>query len=98
MGGLVKIHEGQDHLIGRAFHEIEGGEGRAHPFFLTTPSPDDDAVFTPGTTKVLLDKPAAAGAGFLSMSRLLSHRHPWLYWLAVRYHRCRRSLAWRLEK
>lgn len=32
------------------------------------------------------------------MSRLLSHRHPWLYWLAVRYHRCRRAIAWRLEK
>lgn len=32
------------------------------------------------------------------MSRLLSHRHPFLYWLAVRYHRCRRAIAWRLER
>lgn len=32
------------------------------------------------------------------MRRLLSHRHPWLYWLAVRYHRCRRLISWSLER
>jgi hypothetical protein len=35
---------------------------------------------------------------FNATPRLLSHRHPWLYWLAVRYHRCRRSLAWMTER
>jgi vancomycin resistance protein VanW len=32
------------------------------------------------------------------MAKLLSHRHPALYWLAVRYHRCRRFWRWRTEK
>lgn len=32
------------------------------------------------------------------MARFLSHRHPALYWLAVRYHRLRRRLRWRNDR
>lgn len=32
------------------------------------------------------------------MNKLLSHRHPFLYWLAVCYHRVRRHWRWHQEK